>query len=211
MAFRAVHLADLERISVAGVNLRPIRRPLGVTAFGTNAYSADAGEQLIEEHDESGGGAGRHEELYVVLTGHARFTVDGEDVDAPAGTLVFCPEPGTRRAAVALEDATTALVVGGPAGAAGPVSPWEWYFGAAAHAERGDWQGAYDFAAGGLEDHPDHGSLHYNLACYAAMAGLRDTALEHLRRAAELDPQVLEWAATDSDLDPIRDDPAFPA
>lgn len=210
MAFRAVHLTELEDVSVAGVHLRPVRRPLGITAFGTNAYSADAGEHLIEEHDEAGGGAGRHEELYVVLTGHARFTVDDTDVDAPAGTLVFCPEPGTRRAAVALEDATMALVVGGPAGAGGPVSPWEWYMAAAPYAERGDWQGAYDFAAQGLPDHPDQPSLEYNLACFAAMAGKHELALEHIRRAVELDPKVFEWAADDRDLDPIRDDPGFP-
>jgi tetratricopeptide (TPR) repeat protein len=210
MAYRAVHVSDLEDVSVAGVHLRPVRRPLGITAFGTNAYSADAGQHLIEEHDEAGGGAGRHEELYVVLTGHARFTVDGEDVDAPAGTLVFCPEPGTLRAAVALEDGTTALVVGGPAGAGGPVSAWEWYMAAAPYTERGDWEGAYDFAAQGLPDHPAHPSLEYNLACFAAMAGHRERALEHLRKAVELKPDVLEWAADDSDLDPVRDDPAFP-
>ena len=53
--------------------------------------------------------------------------------------------------------------------------------------------------------------MHYNLACYGAMAGRREVALEHLRRAVEGNPATLEWAATDSDLDPIRDDPAFPA
>ena len=211
MRFRATRIDELEDIAVAGVRLRPIRRPLGITAFGTNAYTADAGQQLIEEHDEVGGGSGGHEELYVVLTGHATFTLDGEEVDAPAGTLVFCGEPGTRRSAVARQDGTTALVVGGPAGAAGPISPWEWYFGAAALAESGDWAGAYAFAAQGLADHPDHPSLHYNLACYAAMAGQRAEALEHLRRAVAGDPAVREWARTDTDLDPIRDDPAFPA
>ena len=211
MAYRAVRLDDLERVDVAGVHLRPVRRPLGITAFGANAYTADAGEQLIEEHTEDGGGgAGGHEELYVVLRGHATFTIDGEEVDAPAGALVFCGDPHTRRGAVALEDGTAVLVVGGPEGAAGAISPWEWYFGAAAHANRGDWRAAYDFASQGLADHPDNASLHFNLACYASMAGDREAALEHLGRAIELDPQVREWAATDTDLDPIRDDPRFP-
>jgi hypothetical protein len=211
MAFRVTRIEDLDKIDVAGVHLRPVRRPLGISAFGTNAFTADAGEQLIEQHTESGGGgSGRHEELYVVLAGHATFTLDGEEVDAPAGTLVFCGDPATRRGAVAQADGTTALVVGGPAGAAGPISPWEWYFGAAAYANRGEWRAAYDFAAQGLEDHPDHPSLHYNLACYAAMAGLHGPALDHLRRAVEAEPKMLEWAATDADLDPIRDDPAFP-
>ncbi|MEA2292917.1 MAG: hypothetical protein QOE86_556, partial [Solirubrobacteraceae bacterium] len=73
MTFRVTRIGELEDISVAGIHLRPVRRPLGITAFGTNAFSADAGERLIEEHDETGGGAGVHEELYVVLTGHATF------------------------------------------------------------------------------------------------------------------------------------------
>jgi tetratricopeptide (TPR) repeat protein len=210
MAARTTRLQDLEDIRVAGVRLRPLRRPLGVSAFGINGFAADAGEQLIEEHREQGGGSGRHEELYLVVAGHATFTVDGEEIDAPAGTLVFVPEPGDLRSAVATADGTLAVAVGGPAGAAGPVSPWEWYFGAAALAERGDHAAAYDFTAQGLEEHPDHPSLHYNLACYAALAGRRATALEHLRRAFELDPQTREWAARDADLDPIRDDPGFP-
>jgi tetratricopeptide (TPR) repeat protein len=212
MAFRVTRVSELEDIAAAGIHLRPLRRPLGITAFGANAFSAGAGERLIEEHTEAGsGGSGHHEELYVVLTGHATFTLDGEDVDAPAGTIVFCGDPETHRGAVAIADGTTALVIGGPPGAAGPISPWEWYFAASAFADRGDYAAAYDFTAQGLADHPDHPSMHYNLACYAAMAGRREAALDHLRRAVEGNPATLDWAATDSDLDPIRDDPAFPA
>jgi tetratricopeptide (TPR) repeat protein len=90
------------------------------------------------------------------------------------------------------------------------VSPWEWYFAATAYANRGDWRGAYDFAAQGLEAHPGHASLHYNLACYASMAGMRQEALEHLRRSIEGNPAMLARAQEDPDLDPVRDDPAFP-
>src|SRR5689334_5086727 len=77
----------------------PIRRELGVMAFGINAWSADDGGQLVGEHDESTSG---HEELYVVLTGAARFTVDGDDLGAPAGTVVFVRDPSSKRAAIAL-------------------------------------------------------------------------------------------------------------
>lgn len=88
---------------------KPLRRPLGVTAFGVNAYWAEsAGDELIEDHDELGAGAGRHEELYVVLAGAARFTVAGDEFDAPAGTVVFLRDPAARRGAVATEDDTTA-------------------------------------------------------------------------------------------------------
>jgi len=191
------------------VNWRPVRRTLGITGFGVNAYTADAREQLIEEHDETGGGAGKHEELYVVIAGHALFTVDGEEYEAPAGTLVHIPETGARRSAVALIDRTTAIVVGGRRGAIVP-SAWEHYFAALPAAEGGDPDAAYATAAAGLADHPDQPSLHYNLACFASLAGNTDRALAHLRRAFDGDPRTREWAETDSDLDPIRSDPRFP-
>jgi hypothetical protein len=199
---RWLSLGDLPSIDVAGVHLHLVRRPLGLTAFGANAYSADAGEQLIEEHTEEGGGAGEHEELYVVVLGHATFTVDGEDLDAPAGTAVLC-QPGERRGAVAVDDGTVALVIGGKPGAAGPISPWEHYFSAAAE---DDPVRAYERAKRGLEDWPGHPSLHYNLACLAALAGLRDEALDHLRIAFEGEPKARGWAAEDPDLDSVRDE-----
>jgi hypothetical protein len=82
-----------------------LRRDLDVGAFGVNAYGADAGKRVIEEHDELGHGAGRHEELYFVARGHAVFELGGEEVDAPAGTAVFVRDPAVRRGAVAKEAA----------------------------------------------------------------------------------------------------------
>jgi uncharacterized cupin superfamily protein len=108
---RVIHLDQLDAVPVAGVTWRPVRRALGITAFGTNAYSAGPGELLIEPHDELGGSA--HEELYVIVRGHATFTVDGAEIDAPAGTLVFVAEPGAHRTAVACDEDTIALAVGG--------------------------------------------------------------------------------------------------
>jgi hypothetical protein len=127
--FRTTTLDDIEEIPVdVGLPLRwkPIRRTLGIQAFGTNAYAADAGQLIVEEHDEvSGTGPGGHEELYVVVRGHARFTIDGEDLDAPAGTLVFLPEPEARRVATALQDGTIVMAVGAPAGEAYAIPEWE--------------------------------------------------------------------------------------
>jgi hypothetical protein len=37
-----------------------------------------------------------------------------------------------------------------------------------------------------------------------------DGALDHLRAAVAAQPKYLEYAATDTDLDSIRDDPRFP-
>jgi len=122
---------ELERIEVAGVVYMPIRRRLGVRAFGVNAYSAaNAGDQVIELHKETGAGPGAHEELYLVTSGRAEFTVSGKVVDAPAGTLVFVPDLASERAAVAREPDTTVLVVGAPAAAPLPTSPFEYWFAA---------------------------------------------------------------------------------
>ncbi len=207
---QVIQLDQLDPIAVAGVNWRPIRRALGITAFGINAYTANAGQALIEEHDETGGGAGQHEELYVVISGEARFTVDGEEIAAPAGTLVFVPEPGTRRAAVALMDGTTALVIGGATATITP-SAWEHSFAAQPLIDAGDPQGAYDLASAGLGDHPDNGSLHYNLACFASLAGNAELAISHLEKAFANAPKTRAWAATDDDLAPLRSRPDWPA
>jgi hypothetical protein len=195
------HIDDLERIDLPHVVYRPIRRRLGLSAFGANAYSGDAeGDPLIEDHDEV---RTRHEELYVVLTGRASFTVGGEDFDAPAGTLVRV-EPGERRVATATEPGTVVLAISGTEGAAGPVSPFEhWYAAHPAYAA-GDYGCAYEICVAGLADHPEHGTLHYQLACYAAMGGELDTARGHLDVAFANDPRAREWASDDSDLDALR-------
>lgn len=101
---------------------RPVRHELGVTTHGVNAYTGPAvGDQILDDHDEVREG---HEELYVVLTGRATFTLDGEELDAPAGTLVFVADPAVRRVAHAAEPQTTILCTGGLPGAFTP-SAWE--------------------------------------------------------------------------------------
>jgi tetratricopeptide (TPR) repeat protein len=204
-SFRVARLDEVDPISVAGVHWLPLRRRLGVGPFGINGYTANAGEELIEEHDETGSGAGAHEEAYVVVSGRAAFTVDGREIDAPAGTIVFVKELSARRHAVAVEDATTALVIGGPPANAFPVSPWEYYFAAEPAYAAADYARAAEIASEGLAEHPDHPTLHYQLACYHALDGRRDRALEHLRRAFEQNPKLREAAAKDSDLDSVRD------
>jgi hypothetical protein len=106
-------------------------------------------------------------------------------VDAPAGTLVFVPDVSTRRSAVAVEADTTALVVGGPADRPLPVSPFEFYFVAEAPYLAGDYAHAIQIASEGLADWPDHPVIHYQLACYHALAGNRDDAFDHLERARQ--------------------------
>ena len=58
---------------------RLFRRTLDVGAFGINAYVArNAGDDVVEEHTERSLG---HEEVYVVLSGRATFTLDDETLD----------------------------------------------------------------------------------------------------------------------------------
>lgn len=107
---------------------KPVRHHFGITAFGVNAWvAASEGEIVVEEHDEAppSGAAGGHEELYVVVRGGARFTVDGESFDAPAGTIVALTDPALVRSATALEAGTTVLAVGASPATAFTVSPWE--------------------------------------------------------------------------------------
>lgn len=206
MAFHVAHIDALDRIAIGEMIYRPVRQPLGVTAFGANAYTADtAGGELIEPHDETTAGSAHHEELYVVLAGHASFIVDGQHVDAPAGTLVLVPQ-GVRREATARVDATSVLVIGAPPGAAGPMSPFEHWYAATPAYDAGDYARAYEIASAGLADHPENGSLHYNLACYAALAGDREAALRHLQVAFDRDPRSREWVKEDDDLASLRDE-----
>lgn len=141
--FTITNLDEIDELPVVGGALRwkPVRRTLGIGAFGTNAYVADAGELVVEPHDElDESGTGGHQELYVVLDGRARFTVDGTDHDVARGGLVFLADPAVRREAVALQDGTTVLAVGAPQGEAFTPSEWEDRFvaeGEAARARRG--------------------------------------------------------------------------
>lgn len=209
---KVVRIQEIDPIAVVNGELRwhPVRRTLGIEAFGINAYTADTDEVVVEEHDETGAGAGHHQELYVVVTGRAAFTVDGEEIDAPIGTCVFLDDPKERRGARAVEDGTTILAIGGERGAAFQVSPWEFAFAATPAWEAKRWEEVKAYYHEGLELHPGNASLLYNLACAEALAGEKDAALEHLAQALT-HPRFREYAETDTDLDSLRADPRFSA
>jgi tetratricopeptide repeat protein len=208
---RIVHVGDVEPVEFGGVDYRLMRRALGIRAFGVNAFTADRGVALIEDHDETGFNAGRHEELYVVLSGRARFTIDGSEHEAGPGTFVFIRDPESRRSAVALEDGTSAIAIGGRVGEPYEVSVWESSALATDLAVKGDPGAAADVMAEAVQEHPGHAGVLYNLACFEALAGRREAAIEHLGAAAAIAPdEVRRWAATDEDLDSLRDHPAFP-
>src|SRR4051794_26090120 len=123
---KALHIDEIAGMPGPGtLTWHPVRATLGIQAFGTNAYTAnEPGVDVVEPHTESPDLA--HEELYFVARGRAIFTIDGEQIDAPAGTYVFVPDPASHRHAVAGEAGTTVLSFGGP-----PTfepSAWEWSF-----------------------------------------------------------------------------------
>lgn len=51
----------------------------------------------------------------------------------------------------------------------------------------------------------------YNLACVLAARGPRDEVFDLLRQSFADNPRLIGWARQDTDLDPLRDDPAFQA
>lgn len=200
---------ELERLPVVqGMTWRPVRKRLGIRAFGVNAYTADEpGQRVVEKHTEGGN---RHEELYVVVSGRATFTIGEQDVDVPSGTMVHLPDPDVERGAIAAEGGTTVLALGARPGEAYEPSAWETTFTAYAYAELGDRERGHELLRQAVERDPDRASFRYHLACFDSLAGDRESALAHLRRAVELDPETANWAAEDEDFAALRDDPRFP-
>jgi mannose-6-phosphate isomerase-like protein (cupin superfamily) len=185
-------------------HMRPVRHHFGITAFGTNAWiGANAGDRLVPEHTEDPG----NEELYVVLQGRARFEIDGEAVDVPQGSLVYV-SPESNRTAFAEEAGTTVLAVGATAGKAYGVSGWELWSQFHPAYEAGEYVAVIERARPVVEASPYAAPL-YNLACCEALAGRTEDAIGHLRTALERHPPLRELVEQDTDLDPLRGEPAF--
>lgn len=185
----------------------PLRRHFDVRAFGINAWTAaEAGKPVIGEHDEERSG---QEELYLVLTGKATFTVDGVDVEAAPGTVVFVRDPAAKRAAIADEPETTILAVGGTPGEEYRLRAWE------ANAEIFPLfsSGEIEEAKRRLEEeigrYEGNELLVYNLACAEVRLGESDSALEHLREAIAERSSFAAVARKDDDFESLRGDPRF--
>ncbi len=205
MSYRTATVDDLQDIPYRqDTHMRPVRHHLGISAFGTNAWTAaEVGDRVMPEHDEDEG----REELYVVLRGRARFEIDGDTVDAPAGTLVFV-QPEGRRTAFAEEPGTTVLAVGSTVGEAYEVGGWEVWAEFHPAYEAGDYEGVVERARGPLEE-SGYATPLYNLACCEALVGRTEDAIAHLRTALERRPSLRDVAESDTDLDALRDDPGF--
>jgi len=205
VSYRVATVDELQDIAYReDTHMRPVRHHLGITAFGSNAWTAaNVGDRLMPEHEEDEG----VEELYVVLRGHARFEIDGEAVAAPTGTLIFV-EPGTNRTAFAEEAGTTVLAVGSRVGQPYEAGGWEVWAEFHPAYEAGDYETVINDARETLEA-SGYATPLFNLACCEAMAGHKDDAIGHLRVAIERRPSLRDVAKEDTDLDSLRDEPAF--
>jgi hypothetical protein len=205
--YAVAHLDEIEELSDAGCRYRPIRHHLGITAFGVTAWTArTAGAVVIGEHDESDPTA--DQELFLVWRGHAVFEIDGDRLDAPAGTLVFAP-PGIKRTASAREEGTTIIALEGSPGKAYEARGWELWAPLAPLYEAGKYGEVADRLAPLVAANPQYPMLFFNLACCESLSGRTSDALAHLRRSIEMSEEFRQSARDDSDLDPIRDEPAF--
>ena len=205
--YAVAHLDEIEELADAGTLYRPVRLQLGITAFGASAWIGHTtGDLVIDLHDP--GDPTADQELFLVVRGHAMFELHGERVDAPAGTFVFAP-PGTPRRAYAEEAGTAILLIEGTPGKGYEPRGWELWaplapmYGTARYAE------VADALRAAVKAHPQYGLLFYNLACCESLTGKPTEALVHLQRAIELSEEFRENARSDSDFDPIRDEPGF--
>jgi tetratricopeptide (TPR) repeat protein len=206
--YAVARLDEIDEVDDGRCPFRPVRHHFGIMTFGVTAMTARAdGDRLINEHEEAEPDSG--EELYVVLSGHARFEVDGETQDAPAGTFVHVPA-GVKRTAFAEVAGTTVLAIGGgPVGKPYEPSGWEVFAPLLPLFESGDYEEGADRAQALLADDPPYGALYYNTACLESRAGRTESALAHLRRAVELSPSLTELARSDDDLAAVREEPGF--
>lgn len=193
--WRAVRLDDVEGLPWRGSELvwHPLRAELGTRIAGMAAYTAErAGQEVIEDHVEASDGRGHHE-VYAVLRGRAAFTLDGEPLDAPAGTFVAVP-PDVRRHAVAAEPGTAVLALGGPA--AFEPSASEWIERARPHLAD-DPARARAVLDDLRRERPDSPGLRFGEALLAAAQGDADAARRWLAEAVAREPLLRAEAAGD--------------
>ena len=206
-SYAVAQLDEIDEVDDGREPFRPVRHHFGITSFGVTTWTArDAGDRIINEHDESEPDSS--EELYLVLRGRAVFELDGDRVAAPAGTFVFA-SPGVKRTAFAEEPETTLIALGGTPGKAYEPDGWELWAPLNILYEAGEYAEAAERGRQLVEAHPQYAGLFFNLACCESLAGQTAPALDHLGRAIDLSEQFRSFAKDDSDFDPIREEPAF--
>jgi uncharacterized cupin superfamily protein len=113
MSYSVCDANDVEAVN--GV-FRPIRRALGLTAFGINQEEWPANADGHPEHDHSEDG---QEEVFCILEGSGKIVVDGEDVELKPGRYVWV-DAASKRKIFAGADGLKLIAVGSPPGAYQP-------------------------------------------------------------------------------------------
>ena len=204
--YAVAHLDEIDEASDGRCPWRPVRHHFGITSFGINAWTGhEVGDRIIVEHDES---EEHNEELYLVQQGRAVFELDGERLDAPAGTFVFA-RPGVKRTALAEEPGTTIVAVGGVPGEAYQPDGWEIWAPLRPLYEAGEYAAVIDRGCELIKANPQYAEPFYNLACCESLTGRTADAVEHLRQAIDRLERLRSYAKDDTDFEPIRGEPAF--
>ena len=202
--YAVARLDEIEEVTDGREPWRPVRHHFGITSFGVNTWTGrNAGDRIINEHDE----AGEDEELYLVQQrprdlrarrragGRARRDVRLRGARREADGVRGGARHDDRRDRRAPREGLRA-------------SGWE-LWGRCPRSTRRASTPRPPTARGLVEAHPEYPLLAYNLACCESLAGRTADAIEHLRLAIEGSERVREFAAGDSDFDPIREEPAF--
>ena len=206
--WRVAQLQEMEEYDDGRCPYRPVRHHLGITAFGATTWTARAaGDRILNEHDETDPTSG--DELYLVLSGAARFELDGESLAAETGTFVRV-EPGVNRTAFAEEPGTTILAVGGaPEGQVYEPEGWEVIAPLIPLFEARQAGEVIRRLTALVEEGTRYAVVYYCLACAECLTGDAESALGHLRTSVEMRPALGEYARGDDDFAPIREDPRF--
>jgi uncharacterized cupin superfamily protein len=109
-------MCDAESVEAINGVFRPIRRALGVTAFGINQEELPPNGDAYPDHDHAEDG---QEEVFYVLAGSGKMIVDGEDVELKPGRYVLV-EPESKRKIFPGDDGLRLICVGSPPGAYQP-------------------------------------------------------------------------------------------
>ena len=206
--YQVAHLDDIAELTDGREPYRPIRHHFGITSFGMTSWTGHAvGDRILNEHDEADSPEGS-EELYLVQGGRAAFELDGERIDAPAGTFVSV-SPGVKRTAFAEEPGTTIVAIGGVPGKAYDPVGWELWMPLGKRYQAGEHEAVLQQLQPLVDAYPQYPLLAYNLACLESLTGRRAEALGHLRQSIEGSERFRDYAKGDSDLDPIREEPEF--
>jgi hypothetical protein len=122
-----MHTVDLNAVPVGPTEFgrwAALNGPLALAAFGVNVVEAGPDDEFDITHDETESG---QQELYVVISGRARFTVGDESIEAGPGTAIGVADPALQRGYEVLEPGTRVLCVG--AEPAGGEARWGYWIG----------------------------------------------------------------------------------